>query len=193
MPTKSKPSAPSSDPAAAGAFEPLVLQNGWRIGGPDWRKPWPSGLMFLTWFGAGFSYHAPGTVGTLNGLPMAILIAWLAGGHALALAAIVPFLLGMFYSARYLRNEPAITDPQWIVIDEVVGLWITLSVVPLNVVWYVLGFGLFRLADIYKPWPVSWADQKLPGAWGIMVDDVLAGLYAAGVLLGLQYLWTTYF
>ena len=169
------------------------MQNGWRIGGPDWRKPWPSGLMFLTWFGAGFSYHAPGTVGTLNGLPMAVLIAWLAGGPALALAAIVPFLLGIFYSARYLRQEPAITDPQWIVIDEVVGLWITLSVVPLNVVWYVLGFGLFRLADIYKPWPVSWADQKLPGAWGIMLDDVLAGLYAAGVLLGLQYLWTTYF
>ncbi len=182
----------SSSPSAP-AFEPLVLQNGWRIGGPDWRKPWPSGLMFLTWFGAGFSFHAPGTMGSLNAIPMAALIAWLAGSNALALASFVPFGLGMFFTARYLRKEPGDLDPQWIVIDEVVGLWITLSVVPLNVIWYVIGFGLFRLADIYKPWPVIWADQNLPGAWGIMLDDVLAGLYAAGVLLGLQYLWTTYF
>ena len=132
-------------------------------------------------------------MGSLNAIPMAALIAWLGGSKALAVAAFVPFLLGMFYTARYLRKDPDITDPQWIVIDEVVGLWITLSVVPLNVIWYVIGFGLFRLADICKPWPVIWADQTLPGAWGIMLDDVLAGLYAAGVLLGLQYLWTTYF
>ena len=145
--------------------------------------------MFLTWFGAGFSYHAPGTVGSLNALPMAVLIAWLGGGRALAVAALVPFALGMFYTERYLRSQPEVKDPQWIVIDEVVGLWMTLAVVPLNFIWYALGFLFFRLFDIFKPWPVSWADRRAPGAWGIMLDDVLAGLYAAGVLVGLQLLW----
>jgi len=189
-PTSSSASAESPHPAA---YKPLILENGWRIGGPDWRKPWPSGLMFLTWFGAGFSYHAPGTIGSLNALPMAAGIVWFAGTKALALATIIPFVLGMIYTARYLRDEPDTADPQWIVIDEVVGLWITLAVVPLNIIWYALGFGLFRLFDIYKPWPVSWADRSVPGALGIMLDDVLAGLYAAGILIGLQYLWATYF
>ena len=184
---------PPPGPGAPEPFEPLLTPGGWRIGGPDWRKPWPQGLMFLTWFGAGFSYRAPGTVGSLNALPMAVLISWLAGPRALAVAAIIPFIIGWVFTARYLRNEPHAADPQWIVIDEVVGLWIALSVVPLSFVWYPIGFALFRLFDIVKPWPVSWADQSVPGALGIMLDDVLAGLYAAGILLGLQYLWTTYF
>ncbi len=193
MSVKPRPSAPPADSDQAVPYEPLMLENGWRIGGPDWRKPWPKGLMFLTWFGAGFSYHAPGTIGSLNALPMAAGIVWFAGANVLALAAIIPFVLGMIYTKRYLQSTPDAADPQWIVIDEVVGLWITLSVVPLNVIWYALGFGLFRLFDIYKPWPVSWADQHVPGALGIMLDDVLAGLYAAGILIGLQYVWTTYF
>lgn len=188
-PQQSEPFARRSDP---GAYEPLVTENGWRIGGPDWRKPWPKGLVFLTWFGAGFSYHAPGTVGSLNALPMAIGIAYWGGSRALLLAALIPFLLGMFYITRYLKNEPSDTDPKWIVVDEVVGLWIALAAVPLNFFWYLIGFGLFRFADIFKPWPVNWADRNVPGALGVMLDDVLAGLYAAGVLLGLQYLWTTY-
>ena len=193
MSVRPTPSSASAESVQTAAHKPLTLENGWRIGGPDWRKPWPSGLMFLTWFGAGFSYHAPGTIGSLNALPMAAGIAYFAGGRALWLAAIVPFVLGMIYTARYLHTAHDSADPQWIVIDEVVGLWITLAVVPLNIIWYLLGFGLFRLFDIYKPWPVSWADRRVPGALGIMLDDVLAGLYAAGILLGLQRLWATYF
>jgi len=193
MPLSQRSSSPSAKSHSENGYEPLELENGWRIGGPDWRKPWPSGLMFLTWFGAGFSYHAPGTIGSLNALPMAAGIVWFGGTKALALAAIIPFVLGLIYTARYLRHEPDSGDPQWIVIDEVVGLWIALSVVPLNLIWYVLGFGLFRFFDIFKPWPVSWADQSVPGALGIMLDDVLAGLYAAGVLIALQHVWATYF
>jgi phosphatidylglycerophosphatase A len=124
---------------------------------------------------------------------MAVGIAWLAGSRSLILAAIVPFALGMFYVARYLREEPApATDPQWIVIDEVVGLWITLAAVPLSFLWYVIGFGLFRFFDIVKPWPIRWVDRNVPGALGVMLDDVIAGLCAAGVLVGLQYLVATY-
>jgi phosphatidylglycerophosphatase A len=185
----SNPQPPPSSPKRPRAPEPLVLENGWRIGGPDWSKPKPAGLVFLSWFGAGFSYHAPGTVGTLSALPLAVAISWIAGGRMLAVAAIIPFVLGMYYAARYLKSEPDAADPQWIVIDEVVGIWITLAAVPLNLIWYAIGFGLFRLFDITKPWPVSWADRKVPGALGIMLDDVIAGLYAAGVLIGLQHLW----
>lgn len=184
---------PAPPPSDATLYEPLTTQGGWRIGGPDWRKPWPKGLMFLTWFGAGFSFHAPGTVGSLAALPMAILFSWMGGKWVLAAIAIIPFVLGWIFTEIYLRNEPNAGDPQWIVIDEVVGLWITLSVVPLNIIWFALGFALFRLFDIVKPWPVSWADRRVPGGLGVMLDDVLAGLYAAGILLGLQYLWATYF
>lgn len=192
-PHPSSPKAPSDPKTDDQTYKPLLTARGWRIGGPDWRKPWPKGLMFLTWFGAGFSYHAPGTVGSLNALPMAVLITWLGGKWWLAAAAIIPFILGWVFTAQYLRAEPDTDDPQWIVIDEVVGLWITLSVVPLNIIWYAIGFALFRLFDIVKPWPVSWADQKVPGALGIMLDDVLAGLYAAGILLVLQHLWDSYY
>lgn len=64
------------------------------------------------------------------------------------------------------------------VIDEVVGQWIVLIFSPLNPVFYLTGFALFRLFDIFKPWPVSWADQKIGGGTGVMLDDVLAGVYA---------------
>jgi phosphatidylglycerophosphatase A len=192
MTSKPEPTPQQSETYTRTPHEPLVTENGWRIGGPDWRKPWPKGLMFLTWFGAGFSFHAPGTVGSLNALPMAAGIAWLAGSRSLIVAALVPFLLGMVYTARYLRQEPATADPQWIVIDEVVGLWITLAAVPLNFMWYVVGFGLFRFFDIFKPWPIRWVDRNVPGALGIMLDDVIAGLCAAGVLVGLQHLISTY-
>lgn len=73
-------------------------------------------------------------------------------------------------------------DPQKIVIDEVCGLGLTLCFCSASWLHLVLGFLLFRLFDIVKPWPVSWADQKIKGAWGIMLDDLLAGLYAALVL-----------
>ncbi len=192
MTPKPEPTSQQSERYNSASYEPLVTENGWRIGGPDWRKPWPKGLIFLTWFGAGFSFHAPGTVGSLNALPMAAGIAWLAGGRSLIIAAIIPFVLGMLYTARYLRNEPDNSDPRWIVIDEVVGLWITLAAVPLSFLWYVVGFLCFRFFDIVKPWPISWVDRNVPGALGVMLDDVIAGLAAAGVMLGLQHLVATY-
>jgi len=71
-----------------------------------------------------------------------------------------------------------------VVIDEVAGQWLTLLVAPPDLLLYLAGFLLFRLFDIRKPWPVSWADQSLPGGLGVMVDDLLAGLYAALFLYG---------
>jgi len=144
----------------------------------------------LSWFGCGLAPRAPGTVGSLGAIPFAALIAWVWGPLALIPAAVIVFILGWWVAARYLRGATAIKDPQWIVIDEVAGQWIALAAVPLDFIWYALGFGLFRFFDILKPWPVRWADRRVPGALGIMLDDVLAGLYAAGVALVLRALWT---
>lgn len=138
--------------------------------------------LLATWFGCGLSPRAPGTVGSLGALPVAALIHATLGPLALALAALLAFAIGLWASARYAAADDD-KDPSAVVIDEVAGQWLTLAAVPLAWPWYAAGFVLFRLFDILKPWPVSWADRRLPGAWGIMVDDMLAGLYAGAVLL----------
>ncbi len=92
-------------------------------------------------------------------------------------------------TTAHLKNPSNDEDPQWIVIDEVAGQWITLAVAALHPLWYALSFALFRLFDIVKPWPLSWRDRQVSGALGIMLDDVLAALYAALSLITLQLLW----
>ena len=73
-------------------------------------------------------------------------------------------------------------DPGAIVIDEVAGQWLTLAVAPLDPLAYLLGFVLFRIADVLKPWPASWLDRRVGGGFGVMIDDVAAAVYAGGVL-----------
>lgn len=140
-------------------------------------------------FGSGLSPVAPGTAGSL-----VALLPWLALRElpwpwylaALALA----FALGVWacdWAARILK----IADPGAVVWDEFVGQWIALAplVIWLHSLWWILaGFIFFRLFDIAKPWPVSWADRKIAGGFGVMLDDVIAGIYAALALLLLQRL-----
>src|SRR3954467_8712731 len=145
---------------------------------PPYRR-WPVRTMFLSWFGLGLVGPAPGTLGSAGALPLAVIIVWVWGQNALFTAASAVFLLGWFLTALQLRDVPDEKDPQWIVIDEVAAQWAVLAVAPLNPIWYLAGFALFRVFDIAKPWPVSWADRKVPGALGVMLDDALAGLYAA--------------
>ena len=76
-----------------------------------------------------------------------------------------------------------------IVIDEVAGQWLALIPLPLDPGLYLLAFLAFRLFDILKPWPVGWADRRLPGAFGIMADDLLAGLYAGGLVFGVSLMF----
>ena len=92
------------------------------------------------------------------------------------------FLIGIWASHTHAQQLPD-EDPSEIVIDEVTGMWLTLLVVPPNVFYYAIGFVFFRIADIWKPWPVSWADRAIKGGVGIMLDDVFAGVYAALALL----------
>ncbi len=139
--------------------------------------------MIATWFGTGYLPVAPGTWGTLAALPPAIAIDWLGGPHLLFLSAALLFLLGEQASTRWL-GAADIADRPEIVVDEVVGLWFTLSAADGDPLLYACGFALVRMFDIVKPGPVSWADRQVPGAFGIMLDDVLAAGYAfLGVFL----------
>ncbi|MDP6515003.1 MAG: phosphatidylglycerophosphatase A [Alphaproteobacteria bacterium] len=148
------------------------------------RFPWwhPAHLL-ATWFGSGLLPVAPGTWGSLAALPFAWGITWLWGPLWLIAASAVLFVAGWWAANLYLARLGG-TDPGPVVVDEVVGQWLTLAVVPPDFWAYCAGFALFRLADIGKPWPASWADKEIKGGLGVMIDDVIAGIYAAFVLLG---------
>lgn len=134
-------------------------------------------MALATWFGTGLSPKAPGTVGSLGSLVLwAPLVLLEAPWWARLLAVVVVFVVGVIASDRVcaVRGE----DPQIIVIDEVAGMGITLLLAAPSIAVLIVGFACFRLFDIAKPWPVSWADQKIHGGLGVMLDDVLAGVYA---------------
>ena len=136
-----------------------------------------------TWFGAGLLPRAPGTWGSAAALPFAWVIAE-AGGAAWLLAAVaVVFALGVWSAGVYAAADGG-GDPGPVVIDEVAGQWLVLVVAAPDWRMYILGFLLFRLVDITKPWPAGWADRNLKGGFGIMLDDVLAAPYAMAVLYG---------
>lgn len=141
--------------------------------------------LLCAWFGAGWLKPAPGTWGSAAALPLAWLL-WNWGGHpALAGAMGIVFLVGWWASERIVRAD-GLEDPSWVVIDEVAGQWMVLLFTPPSLLDYAIGFGLFRLFDIWKPWPVCWADRKIKGGLGIMLDDILAGLMGLAVMVLLQ-------
>ncbi|MBT7250195.1 MAG: phosphatidylglycerophosphatase A [Rhodospirillaceae bacterium] len=138
-------------------------------------------ILLATWFGAGYLPKAPGTWGALAALPFAWVIAEWSGGVGLAVAVLIVFGVGLWASVGYLRLGGG-EDPGPVVIDEVAGQWLTLVPFAPDPLLYGLGFVFFRIADIIKPWPVSWADGHVKGPMGIMLDDVLAGIYAGAAL-----------
>lgn len=154
----------------------------------------PAGLSYAhpatflaTWGWSGLLPGAPGTWGSLFTLPVAWIIAVQWGPSALFVATVAAFAIGLWASGIYLRHSTN-KDPGTIVIDETAGQFLALAVVPVEFWWYVAGFVLFRIADIFKPWPASWADRRLGGALGVMTDDIFAAVYAAVVLYGVQKL-----
>lgn len=128
-------------------------------------------------FGIGLSPRAPGTVGSLAALvPWWFLLRdqppWI-----YALALVVAFAVGV-WAAGWVIDRTRIEDPGVVVWDEFIGQWIALFLLPAGWPWIIAAFALFRLFDIWKPWPVRWADRQLHGGTGAMLDDVLAGIYA---------------
>ncbi len=145
----------------------------------DLRRPED---LISTAFGIGLAPVAPGTWGSVAALPVAWLIHAHLGPVALAGAALLVLVVGSWAAGATMRRTRT-DDPSAIVIDEVAGQWLSLAAVPLDLIWYAAGFALFRLFDITKPWPASWADRAVKGGFGVMLDDVIAAGYAAGVLL----------
>jgi len=131
-------------------------------------------------FGSGLAPRAPGTAGTLMAIPLFLLLDQLTfTGYLLVTILITLVGVGICgYASRVL----GVHDHPGIVWDEFAGFLIAMAAAPEGWAGIVAGFVLFRLFDIWKPWPVSWADQKVHGGTGIMLDDVLAGLMAAVVL-----------
>lgn len=146
---------------------------------------WHPIALLCTWFGSGLLPKVPGTWGSAAALPFAAAIHWAWGGGALALAALVVFVAGSFAAGPFARIA-GVKDPGAIVVDEVAAQWATLATVPLDPVLYLLGFVFFRIADIAKPWPANWCDRRLAGGFGVMADDMVAGLYAAAAIFVLR-------
>jgi phosphatidylglycerophosphatase A len=133
--------------------------------------------------GAGYARYAPGTVGSIIALPFAWLIAWSGGRFALLLAAIVALAVGAWASELYTAGVKTF-DPKECIVDELAGQWIACAFAPVSLAGYALAFVLFRLFDIWKPWPVRDV-ERLHGGLGIMADDVVAALMAGLILVAL--------
>lgn len=134
-----------------------------------------------TGLGSGLAPRAPGTVGSLVALlPWWLWLRELPPPAYLGVVA-VAFLIGT-WASRWCIARTGIADPAFVVWDEFVGLWLTLAWLPAGWAWVVAGFALFRLFDIWKPWPVRWADRTVHGGLGVMLDDLLAGGMALAVL-----------
>jgi len=144
---------------------------------PIWRNPV---LLLAFGFGSGLSPKAPGTAGSLAALPVGILLLCLPVWAHAALV-LLGLVLGIYlcgHAARLL----GVHDHPGIVWDEFVGLWLAMLWLPAGWPWWLAAFALFRFFDIAKPWPIRWLDRQVHGGFGIMVDDVLAGIFAWGVL-----------
>jgi phosphatidylglycerophosphatase A len=135
-----------------------------------------------TWFGSGLLPVMPGTWGSLAALPCAWMIRSLWGFAGLATAAAIVFAVGC-WAAGTLAKKSGVKDPGAIVIDEVAAQWLVLLPAPLHPLPYAAAFVLFRIFDIWKPWPVRLADRRALGGLGIMLDDLLAAVYAVLVFL----------
>lgn len=152
---------------------------------------------FVTWFYSGMSPKAKGTCGTIASIPVGFFIHMQFGMVALCVATAIAFFAGWWASAIYMQRKNTREDLQEIVIDEVAGMWLTLCAIPQLwqvqslqhlALYYGAAFVAFRFFDILKPWPISVADENIKGAFGVMLDDVLAAIYAM-LAIGIVQFW----
>lgn len=141
--------------------------------------------LFAFGFGSGLAPKAPGTFGTLAAIPIYWLIQDLSVPIYLAWL-LVTFCVGVYW-CHQSSKALGVHDHSGIVWDEMVGYWLTMFLAPAGWLWIILGFVLFRIFDIIKPWPIGWLDRHVEGGLGIMVDDILAAIYALIILQALAY------
>jgi phosphatidylglycerophosphatase A len=150
---------------------------------PDLLNP----IHFLAFgFGSGLSPKAPGTAGTLVAIPIFYLMSFMTIiNYLIVLSAFIAF--GVWICEQSSKRL-GVHDHPGIVWDEFAGYFVTMIAVPVSWQTILAGFLLFRLFDIWKPWPIGWLDKKVTGGLGIMIDDVVAGAFALVVLQLLLYL-----
>jgi len=133
-----------------------------------------------TWFGCGLVPYAPGTAGTFGAIPLYLAIRPLGAAAILAVAGALT-LIGVWAADRIIADTK-LKDPQIVVIDEVAGVLVTLSIAPPTWAALLAGVAAFRVFDQLKPWPARTAERRFPGGWGVMMDDVFAGVWGAAVI-----------
>ena len=145
---------------------------------PSFDQIFRSPTLFLAFgFGAGLIKFAPGTFGTIVAIPLWCLMSDVTPLHYVTFIY-VSTVVGVFVCDRASR-ELGVHDHGGIVFDEFVGFWIAMSLVSPSLQALIIGFALFRCLDILKPWPISWFDKNISGGFGIMLDDIVAGILTA--------------
>lgn len=134
-------------------------------------------------FGSGLAPKAPGTFGTLAALPLYAILSCFMSPTLITLMCLPLFALGA-WSAQRTCHDMGAHDHGSIVIDEIIAMWLVLAFAPANWMGWLIAFVLFRTFDIFKPWPIAWLDKHVSGGFGVMLDDVLAAIYA----IALQWL-----
>src|SRR5262245_39557967 len=142
--------------------------------------------LFAFGFGAGLMPRAPGTFGTVVAVPIVAFFMQF-GWHVHAAFAVAVCVTGVWLCGESARRL-GVHDHPGIVWDEIAGFAITMLGAPLKWQWLVAGFVLFRFFDILKPWPIREADHSLRGGTGIMLDDIIAGIFAGAILYAVQFL-----
>lgn len=145
------------------------------------EKVWQDPIYFVAFgFGTGAIPFAPGTFGTLMAIPFYLLLSPL---------PVIPYVvfLGLFIAfsswiCSRLSREINVHDHVGMNIDEFAGFFVTMTAVPAGFGWIVMGFLLFRFFDIIKPWPIGYIDEKVQGGFGMILDDVIAGIFACAIL-----------
>lgn len=147
--------------------------------------------LFVTVFYSGFAKKAPGTVGSFVSLILGYLILMYLSLETLVSATVALGIIGVFEINKYQKRTGK-QDPKEVVIDELVGMWIALSMVPFGIVEALLAFVMFRAFDITKPSIIGRIDEKMKNGLGVMLDDVLAGIFGGIasllILRGLNFL-----
>lgn len=145
-------------------------------------------IYFLAFgFGSGALPYAPGTWGTIAAIPIYLLLQNL---------AVIPYIIIVLLASLVgiwlcdvTEKATGIHDDSRIVWDEICGYLLTMLAAPKGWMWIIIGFVLFRIFDIWKPWPIRWVDKHAPGGLGVMVDDLLAAIYALMLIQAFFYLF----
>lgn len=147
-------------------------------------NPWH---LLATGFGSGLSPIIPGTMGSLAAIPFWLLMYWLLPVWLCWFIILFGFVVGIVICQR-TSDDMQVHDHGSIVWDEFIGMWMTLMVIPLvSWQWVLIVFVLFRFFDMLKPWPIGWFDRQVGGGLGIMLDDIIAAIFAMVIVAALAH------